>query len=105
MRILFDECVPWPIRRVLAAHDCQPVPRMGWAGIKNGELLNLAEGPFDLFLTCDQSLRYQQNLQGRRIAILLLSTNKLNRILAAAAELVQAVATLRPGEFKTLQIP
>lgn len=87
MKILLDECVPWPVHRLLPAHDCQPVQWCGWAGIKNGELLKLAEARFDLFITCDQSLRYQQNLSGRTIAILQLSTNKLTRILAAAAQL------------------
>ncbi len=105
MKILFDECVPWPVRHVLPSHDCQPVQQMGWAGIKNGSLLNLAEGRSDLFLTSDQNLRYQQNLQGRQIAILQLSTNKLNRILAATVLLVQAIETTQPGEFRILEIP
>ena len=57
---------------------------MGWKSIRNGELLALAEGEFDLFITADQGLAYEQNLRGRRIAILELSTNKLRAIEAAA---------------------
>ena len=105
MKILLDECVPWPVHRPLPTHDCRPVQRRGWAGIKNGELLKLAEPRFELFITCDQSLRYQQNLTGRKIAILQLSTNKLARILAAATPLNDAVSTIAPGEVRPLQIP
>lgn len=105
MKILRDECVPWPVHRLLPGHDCQPVQRCGWAGIKNGELLRLAESRFDLFITSDQSLRYQQKLTGRSIAILRLSTNKLARLNAGATLLADAVSTIRPGEFHPLQIP
>lgn len=105
MTILLDECVPWPIHRILAAHDCVPVQRRGWGGIKNGALLRLAEPDFDAFITSDQSLRYQQNLTGFRIAILQLSTNNLNRILAASALVQSTVASLQPGEVRVLQIP
>jgi hypothetical protein len=70
-----------------------------------GELLKLAEGEFDLFLTTDQNLRYQQNLGGRKISVIQLTTNKLRRIMAAAAMIQAAVASIQPGEFRVLQIP
>lgn len=105
MKILLDECVPWPIYMLLVGHDCEPVQRRGWGGIKNGALLRLAEGEFDVFVTSDQSIRYQQNLTGFRIAVIQLSTNKLKRIVAAAASLQDAVKTLQPGEFRMLAIP
>jgi len=105
MKILLDECVPWPMHRLLAGHECRTAKQCGWGGIKNGELIRLAEKEFDLFVTSDQNLRYQQNLTGRKISILELSTNKLRRIVAAA-ELIQAVmASLQPGEFRQLPIP
>ena len=72
MRILLDECVPWPIQKLLGGHECVTVKQRGWMGIKNGDLLRLAEGEFDLFVTSDQSLRYQQNLVGCRLPILYL---------------------------------
>ena len=75
MRILLDECLPAPMRDCLTGHECAAVSDRGWKGIKNGELLRLTEGQFNLFLTSDQSIRYQQNLTGRRIPILELSTN------------------------------
>ena len=105
MKILLDECVPWPVYRILTGHDCEPVQRRGWAGIKNGALLRLAEVDFDVFLTSDHSIRYQQNLSRFRIAIVQFSTNKLKRIVAAQALVQAAVASLQPGEFRVLQIP
>jgi hypothetical protein len=77
----------------------------GWGGTKNGQLLDLAKDHFDLFITSDQNLRYQQNLTGRRIAIIELSTNKLRRIIAAAVLIQNAVATIKPGELCRLEIP
>ena len=70
MKILLDESVPWPMHDMLAGHDCTNVQRRGWAGVKNGELLRLAGAEFDLFITCDQGIRYQQNLLHGSIAIL-----------------------------------
>ena len=104
MKILLDECVPWPLAKQLVGHDCQSVRLCGWAGIKNGELLRLAETRFDLFITSDQNLAYQQNLAGRRIAILLLSTNKLRQIVAAVDSIRSALSMLGPGEFRRLDI-
>jgi hypothetical protein len=104
MKILLDECVPWPMHRVLTGHECRTAQQQGWGGIKNGRLLQLAEGEFDLFITSDQNIRYQQNLAGRRIAILELSTNKLRRIEAAAWLIQSTIAGLKPGEFRQLEI-
>jgi hypothetical protein len=105
VRILFDECVPWPLHKELPAHNCRTAQQMQWKRIKNGELLSLAEPQFDLFLTSDQNLRYQQNLQGRSIAVLELSTNKLRRLLAAAQLIRETLASMQPGEFRQLEIP
>ena len=105
MKVLLDECVPWPMHRLLAGHECQTAQQCGWGGVKNGELLQRAEGRFDVFVTADQNLRYQQNLTGRAIAIVELSTNDLRRIRAAAAQIQGALATIRPGEYRSLAIP
>ena len=105
MNILLDECVPWPLYKLLTGHACTTAQRRGWRSIKNGELLKLTEAEFDLFITSDQNIRYQQNLTGRRIAILELSTNKLRRLQAAATFLQSTVASMKPGEFRTLAIP
>ncbi len=105
MNILLDECVPWPLHKLLTNHTCRTAQQMGWKGLKNGELLALAEDKFDLFVTSDQSLEYQQNLRGHRIAILQLSTNKLRPIQTAAAQLRAAVDTISGAEFRHLEIP
>lgn len=105
MKILLDECVPWPMHRLLAGHECCTAQQQGWGGIKNGQLLHLAEGKFDLFITSDQNLCYQQNLTGRTIAILELSTNKLRRIEAAANLIQTAITSIKPAEFRQLEIP
>jgi predicted nuclease of predicted toxin-antitoxin system len=105
MKILLDECVPWPMRKLLAGHECSTARQHGWGGIKNGDLLRRAEGEFDLFITSDQNIRYQQNLAGRQIAILELSTNDLRRILAAQALILSAIETMQPREFRRLEIP
>ncbi len=105
MKVLLDECVPWPLRLLLAEHECTTASYRGWGGSSNGELLRMAGAEFDLFITSDQHLRYQQNLADRRIAILELSTNDLRRIQGAAAMLAESVALMRPGEYCRLEIP
>lgn len=105
MRILLDECVPWPMHKLLTGHSCATVQNQGWGGIKNGDLLQRAEGQFDLFITADQNIRYQQNLIGRQIAILELSTNDIGRIQSARGLIEEAINTLEPHEFRHLVIP
>lgn len=73
MRVLLDECGPRKFKRELAEHQVLTVTEHGWSGIKNGKLLTLAEAEFDVFLTVDQNLKYQQNLTASRIAIILWS--------------------------------
>lgn len=105
MKILLDECVPWPMHKILTGHTISTAQREGWAGIANGQLLQKCQGKFDLFITSDQNMQYQQNLQGRSVAILLLSTNKLRKILAAASVVQSTVSAMQPGEFRILPIP
>jgi predicted nuclease of predicted toxin-antitoxin system len=105
MKILLDECVPWPTHKLLTGHACATVQDLGWGGIKNGDLLQRAEGEFDLFITSDQNIRYQQNLSGRRIAILELSTNDISRIQAASTLIKTAIDKIQPDEFRQLTIP
>jgi len=105
MKVLLDECVPWPMHKFLTGHECSTAQQQGWGGIKNGDLLRLAESQFDLFITSDQNIRYQQNLSGRAIPIIELSTNDFRRIRAAASLIQSAVAAIKPGEFRHLEIP
>ena len=105
MRILLDECVPWPMCRLLPNHSCTSAQAQGWGGIKNGELLQRAEVEFDLFITSDQNIRYQQSLAGRTLAILELSTNDLRRIEAASALIQEAVENIGLAEFQHPDVP
>lgn len=93
------------MRKLLTGHDCTTAQLCGWGGIENGQLLGLAEDEYELFITSDQNVRYQQNLTGRKIAILELSTNDLRRIDAAANSIRETVNAIRPGDFLQLSIP
>ena len=105
MRILLDECVPWPMRRLLKEHTCTSVQAQGWSGIRNSDLLARAEADFDLLVTADQNIVYQQNLTGRTIAILELSTNDLRLILASATLNSKGNRINKPGDFVKLELP
>ena len=75
MRILIDECIDERFRNSFSNHDCQTARYAGLAGLQNGELLTAAEtAKFDVFLTVDQGIEYQQNLAGRSIAIIIFRT-------------------------------
>jgi hypothetical protein len=89
----------------LTNHACSIVEIQGWRGVRNGVLLERAEAEFDLFITSDQNIRYQQNLAGRSIAILELSTNDLRRIQAAKVIIQDAVPEIQQTEFRRLTIP
>lgn len=99
MRIVRDECVPWPLAKHLTSHTCTSPQRSGWGGYENGDLLKLAEQEFDLFVTSDQNLRYQQNLSDRKIAILELSTNDWATIRRHLESVVARIDAMQPGEF------
>jgi hypothetical protein len=93
------------MHKLLRGHDCSTVQDKGWGGIKNGDLLHRAETEFDLFITADQNIRYQQNLSGRRIAILELSTNDIGRIQAADTLIEDVLSKIGVSEFIHLTIP
>ena len=99
MKILLDECVPWPLAKLLEGHVCSNPYKQRWSSLKNGELLRLAEAEFDIFVTSDQNLRYQQNLSGRRIAILELSTNDWHAIQADVERIKIALNGINSGDF------
>jgi predicted nuclease of predicted toxin-antitoxin system len=102
MRVLIDECVPRKLKFDLSAHghQCFTVQEAGFAGKRNGELLALAENAYDLFFTLDKNLRYQQNLTGRKIAVLVVRA-KSNRIADVRAHLpacLIAMSRIKPGQ-------
>lgn len=98
--ILLDECVPEKFQLSLSPHSCVSVRKAGFAGKKNGELLALAEGKFDVFLTVDKSLRYQQNMKHRQIALLIIRAhgNSLAILKPHAAACLLALESIQLGE-------
>jgi hypothetical protein len=104
VRILFDHGVPVPLRGFLGDHTVATAYEMGWAGLSNGDLLAAAEADFDALVTTDQSLRYQQNLAGRRLAILVLGTTSWPKIKPHVAEVANTVAQLGPGAYLELTL-
>ncbi len=104
MKVLLDECVPRKLRRELAEHEVFTVTERGWSGIKNGKLLALAEAVFDVFLTVDQNLKYQQNLKAFNIGVILLvaRNNRLKTLLPLMPEVREAVENIKAGDFVRL---
>src|SRR5258708_26184744 len=90
MRILIDECVPAGIKKNFAAlgHECQTVRKAGFGSKRNGELLGLAEGQWDVLLTSDRNIKYQQNMTGRSVSILILraKSNRMRDLLPLVPE-------------------
>ena len=104
MRVLLDECVPVQIRHALEGHEVTTVQQMGWSGIGNGELLVLAEqAGFGLFIVADKNFRYQQNLAGRRLAILELWTNHRPTLEKHFARISAATAQPATGGYVILE--
>ena len=99
MKILIDESLPRYTLQIVQGYEAYTVQYMGWSGIKNGELLSRAEGLFDVFLTADKNLRYQQNWIGRTIALIIFPSNKLSVIKALEIQLKMALKTIEPGVF------
>ena len=99
MKILFDHGTPAPLRRIFSNHEVSTAYEMGWAKLSNGDLLAAAEKSFDAFITTDQNLRHQQNLAGRRLAILVLPTTSWPEIQKHTDKVADAVNALKPGDF------
>ena len=92
MRVPFDANTPAPLARFLRGHEVVRADELGWQGLENGALLDAAEeAGFDLLLTCDQNVRYQQNLTGRKLALLILSSNHWPTLRPVAARIATAV--------------
>ena len=93
-----------PLREHLTSHHVATAFELGWSNLKNGELLAAAETSFDLFITTDQQLRYQQNLSGRKLAILVLLTTSWPRIRKYIPEIQEAVEKIQPGDYQEITI-
>ena len=103
MRVILDESVPIQTARFLSDHDVTTVQREGWAGIGNGDLLNLVDGKFDVMVLADKNLRYQQNLASRRIALVELPSNRWPILERMSKQIAESVNNSRPGSYTTLE--
>lgn len=106
MRVPFDQGTPVPLRQFLTQHDVSTAFELGWSRLKNGELLDVAESAgFAVFVTTDTNLRYQQDLRGRKIAIVVLSTPSWPRIQQAIEAVTRAVDRAREASFTEVSVP
>ena len=105
MNILLDECTPRVVKKRLSHLPIRTVQEMGWSGVKNGELLKLADQQFDVFITTDKNLRYQQNLSLVKLAFLLLPTNSVPVVIALLSQIDATLSTIQPGDFVEIPEP
>lgn len=99
MRVLLDECVPRGLRAELPGHEVKTVADAGWAGVKNGALLQLAATRFDVLLTVDRNLEYQQNFAGLTIAVIVIDTpsNDIEVLRPLMSKVRDALPKVKPG--------
>jgi hypothetical protein len=106
MRILFDQGTPVPLRRSLSGHDVATAYELGWSTVTNGDLIRLAEREgYELLITTDTNLRYQQNLKDRNLAILVLTTTSWPRIRQVTDRIQATIALIETGGYEELSIP
>ena len=106
MKVVFDQGVPVPLQSRLVDHEIATAYELGWSTLKNGELIAAVEkGGYDLLLTTDQNLKYQQNLVGRRIGIVVLQSTSWPRIQRHVPAVVAAISRALPGSFEEVPIP
>ena len=99
MRVLLDECVDWRLSRYIIGHEVKTARQMGWSAISNGQLLALAAQAFDVLVTVDQNLAFQQNLAAFNIAVIVLRarSNRLRALHSLVPDLLAAIPTATPG--------
>ncbi len=99
MKVFLDECVDWRLARDIVGHDVKTARQMAWTTVKNGELLALASQHFDVFVTVDQNLPFQQNLDSFSIAVVVLQakTNRLADLRPLVSNLLAAIESAVPG--------
>jgi hypothetical protein len=106
LRILLDENIPIGLKSLLGAFDVRTADEMGWAGITNGRLLDAAEGAgFQIMVTADRNIRAQQRLAGRKIALVVISTNHWDTLSGNAAAVISACNEAAEGTYNVVQLP
>jgi hypothetical protein len=105
MKILFDQGTPVPLRRHLDDHEVATAAEMDWSQLTNGELLAAAtDGGFEVFVTTDQNLRYQQNLKNRTIAIVVLMSASWPRIEKRSGKVAEAINECGRGSYAEIEV-
>src|ERR1017187_460365 len=105
MLILFDQATPVPLRPYLLGHTVRTAAEEGWDRLRNGDLLSAAEeAAFDLLLTTDRNMQYQQNLAGRKIAVVILSRQQWPQLRPHVQLVVDAINAARPGRVTEVEI-
>ena len=105
MRILFDQGTPHPLRGHLAGHHIETCSDRGWSQLENGDLLRVADqSGFELFITTDQNLKYQQNLSTRVLAIIVLLSTSWPKMQERLSEIQEAVNVVHPGSYVEITI-
>jgi hypothetical protein len=102
MKLLLDECVPRKLKNHLFGVECRTVPEAGFAGKKNGELLSLAEqAGFQVFLTVDRGIEYEQNLRQRKIGVIVIhsKSSRLDDLLPHATQILKVVGSIESGQL------
>jgi predicted nuclease of predicted toxin-antitoxin system len=106
MRLLFDQSTPVPLRGYLPEHDVRTAAQQGWATLKNGELLAVAETDgFDVLLTTDKNMRYQQNLAGRKIAVVVLGLQQWPSLRPHVQSVAEAIKAVKSGSYLEIDFP
>jgi len=105
MRVLLDECVPRALREQLPGHDVKTVVEAGWAGVKNGELLRLAAQRFDVLLTVDRNLEYQQDLHGAAVAVIVMHapSNDIAALQPLMLQVLEAIPAAARGKVTNIK--
>ena len=105
MRVFIDECIDWRLSRDIVGHDVKSAHQMGWSGIKNGVLLALVSGKFDVFVTVDRNLAFQNVVTNLPFAVIVLyaHTNRLDDLRPLMPELMRVMEQLTPGELRRIQ--
>jgi hypothetical protein len=103
VRILFDENVPSLLRQFFNGEEVKTVQQLGWAGIENGELISRAAAEFDVLVLADKNLRYQQNLAGRRLALVELTTNRWPILQTLGTQVAAAVHGAHSGSYVVVE--
>ena len=103
MKILLDECTPHVLKKLLTGFEIKTLQDQSWSGITNGALLRLAEEHFDVFITSDQNLKYQQNLARRQLAIIQLPTNQVPLVVKLAPRVQATLESIQTGEFVAIR--